>query len=175
MSFSGEAFSRYFIFFIAIVFIVGTIGFYLYTVFSSNNTTPTNSAATSTAQQNAQASEPVNKAYIIKGPVSALQSTDITQGNGDVVSSNATILASYVGALASTGQIFDQSKTPVQFSLSSVIKGWQQGIPGMKVGGTRRLVIPSSLGYGSAGTPDGSIPPNAALVFDVTVTKIVSN
>ena len=176
VSIDGERLSRYFIFFIALVFIVGTIGFYLYTVFASNHSTTTGSASTTTSSTNsALASEPVNKSYIISGPITSLKTEDLTVGTGATVPQGATVMASYVGALASTGQIFDQSKTPVQFSLANVIKGWQEGVPGMKVGGTRRIIIPAALGYGSEGTPDGSIPPNSNLVFDVTVTSIVSN
>ena len=175
MSFDGERVSRYFIFFIALVFVVGTIGFYLFTVFASNNMTTNGSSTTSSQNNNALASEPVNKSYIVSGPITSLKTTDITVGTGATVQPGATVMASYVGALANTGQVFDQSKTPVQFSLANVIKGWQLGVPGMKVGGTRRIVIPSALGYGSTGTPDGSIPPNSNLVFDVTVTNVVSN
>ena len=72
------------------------------------------------------------------------------------------------------GLQFDSSigKTPFTFTIggSQVIKGWDNGVPGMKVGGTRRLVIPPSLAYGAARS--GSIPPNATLVFDITLLSI---
>jgi FKBP-type peptidyl-prolyl cis-trans isomerase FkpA len=72
------------------------------------------------------------------------------------------------------GPQFDSSvgRTPFQFTLGTgqVIRGWDQGIPGMKVGGRRRLVIPPSLAYGS--TRSGPIPPNATLVFDVEMVSI---
>jgi FKBP-type peptidyl-prolyl cis-trans isomerase len=106
-------------------------------------------------------------------PQAELQSTDIKVGDGAEVKPGDTITADYVGALMSDGTIFDASADhggPVSFPLSGVIAGWSQGIPGMKVGGTRRLLIPASLGYGSQGT--NGIPPNSDLVFDVTVTKI---
>ncbi len=75
----------------------------------------------------------------------------------------------YVGVLYKGGKQFDASWNdgsgqPTALPLSGVIKGWQQGIPGMKVGGRRELIIPSSLGYGAAGSPP-KIPGNAALVF----------
>jgi FKBP-type peptidyl-prolyl cis-trans isomerase len=73
----------------------------------------------------------------------------------------------------SNGVIFDASADhggPISFPLSGVIAGWSQGIPGMKVGGSRRLLIPANLAYGSQG--NSGIPPNSDLVFDVTVTKI---
>jgi len=108
-------------------------------------------------------------------PVTQIQSTDTTVGTGDEVKPGDTVTADYTGAVAATGVIFQSSKdsgAPVPFSLNSVIKGWSEGVPGMKVGGTRRLVIPAADAYG-ANPPSGSgIPPNADLVFDVTVVKI---
>jgi FKBP-type peptidyl-prolyl cis-trans isomerase len=79
----------------------------------------------------------------------------------------------YTGALAKDGTIFQSSLDtgqPISFSLSGVIQGWQQGIPGMKEGGTRRLIIPASLAYGSQA--NGTIPANSDLVFDVQLIKI---
>jgi FKBP-type peptidyl-prolyl cis-trans isomerase FkpA len=73
-----------------------------------------------------------------------------------------------------TGVVFDASQDhggPQTFPLGQVIAGWSEGIPGMKVGGTRRLLIPASLGYGSQGS-GSTIPPNSDLVFDITLTKI---
>jgi FKBP-type peptidyl-prolyl cis-trans isomerase len=107
--------------------------------------------------------------------VTQLQETDLTPGTGATVTAKDTITVDYTGAVASTGIIFQSSKDSGQtatFGLSQVIPGWTQGIPGMKVGGTRRLLIPANLAYG-ANPPAGSgIPANAALVFDVTVHKI---
>ena len=104
-----------------------------------------------------------------------LQEVDTTAGTGAVVKAGATVTVDYTGAVASTGIIFQSSKDsgqPVTFPLSNVIAGWSQGIPGMKVGGTRRLLIPASLAYG-ANPPSGSgIPANADLVFDVTLHSI---
>lgn len=104
-----------------------------------------------------------------------LQEIDTTPGTGPTVQPGATVTVDYTGAVASTGIIFQSSKDtgqPVSFPLSQVIPGWSQGIPGMKVGGTRRLLIPASLAYG-ANPPSGSgIPANANLVFDVTLHSI---
>jgi peptidylprolyl isomerase len=104
-----------------------------------------------------------------------LQTTDTTPGTGDEVKASDTVTVDYTGAVAATGVVFQSSKDsgqPVSFSLSQVIAGWTQGIPGMKVGGTRRLLIPANLAYG-ANPPQGSgIPANADLVFDVTLHKI---
>lgn len=107
-------------------------------------------------------------------PLDKLQVTDTKVGTGPEVKAGDTVMADYVGALASTGIIFDAAADhggAQTFPLSGVIAGWQQGIPGMKVGGTRRLLIPASLGYGSTGS-GSTIPPNSDLVFDVTLIKI---
>lgn len=105
--------------------------------------------------------------------VASLQKIDTATGTGTAVKADDTITVDYTGALASTGVVFESSKDsgqPATFPLNGVIKGWSQGIPGMQVGGTRRLLIPASLAYGAQG--QGSIPPNADLVFDVTLIKI---
>lgn len=107
--------------------------------------------------------------------ITQLQEIDTTPGTGATVKPGATITADYTGAVAATGIIFQSSKDtgqPATFPLSQVIAGWSQGIPGMKVGGTRRLLIPAALAYGSQPPQGSGIPANADLVFDVTVTKI---
>ena len=107
-------------------------------------------------------------------PQAKLELQDAVVGSGATVKSGDTITADYTGALMSDGTIFDASSKhggPISFPLSGVIKGWSLGIPGMKVGGTRRLLIPADLAYG-ANSPGAGIPANADLVFDVTVTKI---
>jgi peptidylprolyl isomerase len=94
---------------------------------------------------------------------------DLIKGTGPAASAGSTVTVQYVGVLYKNGKQFDASWNdgsgqPVQLPLSGVIPGWQQGIPGMKVGGRRELIIPSSLGYGSRGS-GSKIPPNSALVF----------
>lgn len=104
-----------------------------------------------------------------------LKSEDTVPGNGAAVKAGDTVTVDYTGAVASTGKIFQSSKDtgqPVSFPLSGVIAGWSQGIPGMKVGGTRRLYIPAALAYGSHPPQGSGIPANADLVFDVTLYKI---
>lgn len=107
--------------------------------------------------------------------VDSLQTTDTKVGTGTEVKAGDTVTVDYTGAVAATGVIFQSSLdsgNPVSFSLSGVIKGWTDGIPGMKVGGTRRLLIPADQAYG-ANPPSGSgIPANAPLVFDVTLQSI---
>lgn len=110
---------------------------------------------------------PVNK-------VESLQVIDLVVGTGDEVPQNATITAHYTGALCSDGTIFQSSHDfgkPATFGLNQVISGWTQGVPGMKVGGTRRLIIPSALAYGSA-RASASIPPNSDLVFDIELVSL---
>lgn len=107
--------------------------------------------------------------------VPELQTTDTTVGTGAEVKAGDTVTVDYTGAIAATGVIFQSSKDsgqPVSFGLDQVIDGWKEGIPGMKVGGTRRVLIPAAKAYG-ANPPSGSgIPANADLVFDVTLHKI---
>ena len=109
-----------------------------------------------------------------QGPVAELQVADVTVGTGDEVPAGATITAHYTGALVADGTIFQSSHDfgqPVTFPLSGVIAGWTQGVPGMKVGGVRRLVIPAALAYG-ASSPSSNIPPNSDLVFDIELVSL---
>lgn len=114
-------------------------------------------------------------AFTPMASIPKLQEIDVQPGTGATVKPGATITADYTGAVAKTGVIFQSSKDtgqPATFGLSQVIAGWSQGVPGMKVGGTRRLLIPASLAYGPQPPPGSGIPANADLVFDVTVRKI---
>jgi len=107
--------------------------------------------------------------------VDQLQVIDQQAGTGDAAKAGDTVTVDYTGAVAATGVIFQSSLDsgqPASLSLGQVIKGWQDGIPGMKVGGKRRLVIPAADAYG-ANPPSGSgIPANAPLVFDITLHSI---
>jgi peptidylprolyl isomerase len=94
---------------------------------------------------------------------------DLIKGTGPVATAGSTVTVQYVGVLYKGATQFDASWNdgsgqPTSLPLSGVIKGWQQGIPGMRVGGRRELIIPPSLGYGAAGSPP-KIPANATLVF----------
>lgn len=103
--------------------------------------------------------------------------TDLVTGTGVVATSGQTLSVNYIGWIYDASQPlghggqFDTSfgKTPFSFVLGagSVIKGWDQGVPGMRVGGTRQLIVPPSLAYG--GTRSGTIPPNATLIFEITL------
>lgn len=108
--------------------------------------------------------------------VTELQVIDTVVGTGDEVPVGATITAHYTGALVKDGTIFQSSHDfgdPVTFGLNQVIAGWTQGVPGMKVGGVRRLVIPSQMAYGSVRAA-ANIPPNSDLVFDIELVAIAS-
>jgi FKBP-type peptidyl-prolyl cis-trans isomerase len=99
-------------------------------------------------------------------------------GTGQTVRPGQTVTVNYVGDLYKTGKEFDSSwknGQPATFPLSTggVIQGWVQGIPGMKVGGRRELIIPASLAYGKSGRPP-TIPPNSPLVFVVDLLSISS-
>ena len=106
--------------------------------------------------------------------VDALQIIDIIPGTGAEVPAGATITAHYTGALCKNGIIFQSSHDfgqPVTFGLDQVIHGWTEGVPGMKVGGMRRLIIPSEMAYGSVRAA-ANIPPNSDLVFDIELVDI---
>ena len=108
--------------------------------------------------------------------ISKLEKIDLIVGSGEEVKKDATVSVHYTGAVAATGNIFQSSKDfgtkPVTFPLSGVIKGWTDGIPGMKVGGTRRLLIPADQAYGATPPAGSGIPANADLVFDVELVGI---
>lgn len=106
--------------------------------------------------------------------VPELQIIEIREGTGDAVRPGATITAHYTGARCADGIIFQSSHDfgqPVTFPLDGVIAGWTKGVPGMKVGGVRRLVIPAALAYG-AHSPAPNIPANADLVFDIELVDV---
>ncbi len=112
-----------------------------------------------------------------KEAVPELEVLDIEIGAGEEVKPGATITAHYTGALVKNGIIFQSSfdfGDAITFGLDQVIKGWTHGVPGMKVGGTRRLVIPAEQAYGSA-RPSKNIPPNSDLVFDIDLVAIPKN
>ena len=104
---------------------------------------------------------------------SGLVYRDVVVGTGAVATKGATVRVHYTGRL-DNGSVFDTSlrREPLEFPLGKgqVIKGWEEGVAGMKVGGVRTLVIPSKLGYGSSGS--GPIPPNATLHFDVELVSV---
>ena len=106
---------------------------------------------------------------------SGLKYEDITEGGGDTAAPGQLVTVHYTGWLTD-GNKFDSSKDrndPFRFKLGAgnVIRGWDEGVAGMKIGGTRKLTIPANLGYGAQGA-GGVIPPNATLVFEVELLGI---
>ncbi len=105
--------------------------------------------------------------------VTELVTEALGEGDGEEVPAGAGVSVYYEGALLD-GTVFDGNfgdPEPITFSLAGVIPGWTEGIPGMRVGGRRLLVIPSEMAYGSAGS-GGLIPPDAPLVFVVDLVGI---
>ena len=111
---------------------------------------------------------------------SGLQYQDLKLGSGLVANAGTTVTVHYTGWLqnpdGSTGKKFDSSRDrhdPFKFPLGAgrVIKGWDEGVQGMKVGGMRKLIIPAALGYGARGA-GGVIPPDATLIFEVELLGV---
>lgn len=144
---------------------------------------PTSAAAAGTAPTTAAASNDAVLAEIDKRgkpqvtvpaePATKLEVKDIIPGTGETVQQGATVTAHYVGVGQQTKKEFDSSwerGQPATFPLDQVIPGWQQGIPGMKVGGRRELIIPGELAYGAQGNPP-TIQPNETLVFVIDLVS----
>ena len=101
--------------------------------------------------------------------ITELQVIDLKEGDGEVCAEGATVRIHYTGARCKDGIIFQSSidmGKAMSLSLHQVIEGWQQGVPGMKVGGKRRIIIPYQLAYGDH-SPAPNIPAKADLVFDI--------
>jgi FKBP-type peptidyl-prolyl cis-trans isomerase FkpA len=105
---------------------------------------------------------------------SGLKYQDLVVGDGETATAKKTVTVNYRGTLEN-GTLFDESygREPFSFLLGGgqVIKGWDEGVQGMKIGGKRKLIIPAKLGYGAAGAGD-VIPPNATLIFEVELLKV---
>lgn len=128
----------------------------------------------STADSDSTLSESLAGSITSRGTVRDLIIDDITEGEGEGVTKGDTITVHYIGTLQN-GQQFDNSYVrgePFTFEIGTghVIKGWDQGLLGMKEGGQRILVVPSELAYGGKGM--GPIPSNAALVFAVELIEV---
>ncbi len=194
MADSKEYVRRFGSLFLASLFLITTIGFTalvfwqtkdqqskedeLQSLVDDSTTDDTNELEVTQGEENMLKGTTLAGFTPITAPVSELQIIDLTAGTGDTVAEGATITAHYTGAYAVNGEIFESSKDsgqPATFPLANVIQGWQQGVPGMKVGGVRRLVIPGPLAYGAA--PEGYTPgstdrPLGTLIFDIELVSI---
>lgn len=122
------------------------------------------------------------EAPLTSPPPTAFSHTDLVEGTGPPARRGARLTVHYTGWLYDSsrpdnkGKQFDSSvgTEPFTFRLGAgdVIRGWDQGFEGMRVRGKRRLIIPPDLGYGSMGTPDGAIPGNAGLVFEMELLDV---
>jgi peptidylprolyl isomerase len=143
---------------------------------STTATTPTSTVSTP------KPPSPLSKEPVITVPKTAaptkLVTKDLITGSGATAKAGDTVTVNYVGALYKNGKVFDSSWSRNQtfttpLSNGSVISGWVEGIPGMKVGGRRELIIPPSLAYGKSGS-GSTIPPNSTLVFVVDLLSVSS-
>ncbi len=134
-----------------------------------------NDATADTAQSQTQLAGTPLPDFTPLSKVNELKVIDTKVGTGQEVKAGDSVNVDYTGAVAETGIIFQSSKDtgqPATLSLDQVIEGWKQGIPGMKVGGERRLIIPADLAYGSTPPQGSGIPADAPLVFDITLKSI---
>lgn len=163
----------------ALLFFLTAFGFSFLVIWQLHQSNANSSTNSNTSQTNSKLPKLVGTKLSNYTPVSSvnsLQVSDQTPGSGQAVTSdNQTITVEYTGAVASTGTIFQSSLQDGQAltdPLNDLITGWQKGLIGMKVGGTRRLLIPASEGYGSNPPSGSGIPANAGLVFDITLLKV---
>jgi peptidylprolyl isomerase len=141
-------------------------------------TTTTSTTTVSTPKTGALSKEPVIKVPTGAAP-KKLEVKTLIAGTGATAQDGDEIYVNYVGALYSNGKVFDASWTdtpgkafgPIDLGAGAVIKGWDEGLVGLKQGGRYELIIPPSLGYGKAGS-GSTIPPNATLVFVVDLLSV---
>jgi len=142
-------------------------------------------AAALAAAADPPATPPAAAPQLPPAPEPTLLVTDLVKGVGDEALPGMVVIVHYTGWLYDPaardhhGRQFDSSRDrrqPFSFPLGAgrVIRGWEQGIPGMRVGGVRRLVIPPELAYGERGAGKGLIPPNATLLFELELLAVES-
>lgn len=160
---------------LVILFLVTGLGVGIVSFWQSTHQKKGTTTVTDTTNQNQnQLKGTLLSGFTPVAQTTTLQKTDLQVGTGAEATSTSTVTVNYTGAVAATGVIFESSLDSGQtatFGLNQVIKGWGEGVPGMKVGGQRRLLIPAALAYG-ASSPSASIPANADLVFDITLLDV---
>ena len=146
------------------------------TIYPTNTPEPTQASSSAIINQPVQENQATPAANMgsITTTADGLQIQDLVVGTGQEVKSGDTVTVNYLGTLTN-GTKFDSSYDrnqpfTTQIGVGQVIKGWDEGIVGMKVGGKRKLTVPPSLGYGSQNL--GSIPPNSTLIFEVELLGI---
>ena len=167
---------RIIIWVIAATMLIGSVGAYFAVVMQNNEQSRQDQQLASTQDKDKETEKVVDEtAYKVKDKVTELQKTDLREGNGPEVKATDRVRVNYKGTIAQTGVKFDSSYDrgePAEFGLDQVIPGWTEGLQGMKVGGKRRLVIPSDKAYGEAGAPP-VIDPNSDLVFEIELLAIL--
>ncbi len=178
-------------FLLAGLFLITTIGTTAYVIWQINQdpivnetseTLDTNQSAEQQAAEAANACgagqfaavdpRPTPEVVTAPTPIKELETVDVKVGDGEEVQPGDCVAALYYGTLATDGTKFDgnyEEGTPIEFSLNGVIPGWTEGIPGMKVGGVRRLLIPADMAYGDQERP--GIPANSDLIFEVEIVS----
>lgn len=176
-----DSVKRGFIIFMVVLFLVTSVGIGVASFFQNLNRDNSNQNNQNAAQNDCALGSvqnveqlPVPEAFKPGADVTELKAEDLQPGTGEAVKPGDCVTAKYYGTLAASGEKFDgnfDSTNGLKFKLGQgqVISGWDQGLVGMKTGGTRRLIIPSELAYAQQAT--GSIPANSDLVF---VVKLLS-
>ncbi len=160
----------------AFLFLASACGLTIFVIMQPGSDTASSSSSQKTcANSQTGPTLDVPEVYKPTGPVTSLQTIDLTKGSGAAAKDGDCLVMKYYGTLASNGTKFDEDFTDTTafgFTLGQgqVIQGWDKGLVGMKVGGMRRLVIPAAEGYGNQA--QGSIPANSDLVFVVKLLRI---
>ena len=164
---------------IIIILIIAIFGFYFMFQNSQKKEEPKeNNSGNQGAvgEEDKSSSSPFTVARVLKEQNGGLEVEVIQEGQGKEAENGNIISVHYTGTLED-GSKFDSSRDrgqPFSFTLGAgqVIRGWDLGVLGMKVGEKRKLTIPPELGYGERGTPGGPIPPNAILIFEVELLNV---